>query len=114
MKILKEKEEKINNLSKNLEELNDIKDKYNILLKDKAITDNENNQLISDINSSKKLLEEISNKFEENKILLSNKENDIKHLEQKLLEKKNENENLISSNKYLNDILIETKEKVKN
>ena len=42
MKILKEKEEKINDLSKNLEELNDIKDKYNILLKDKAITDNEN------------------------------------------------------------------------
>ena len=114
MKILKEKEEKINDLSKNLEELNDIKDKYNILLKDKAITDNENNQLISDINSSKKLLEEISNKFEENKILLSNKENDIKHLEEKLLEKKKENENLISSNKYLNDILIETKEKVKN
>jgi hypothetical protein len=60
MKILKEKEEKINDLSKNLEELNDIKDKYNILLKDKAITDNENNQLISNINSSKKLLEEIS------------------------------------------------------
>ena len=109
IKIVKDQEEKIINLTKNLNELNDIKDKYNILLKDKAITDNENHQLINDINQSKILLEEISNKYEETKTTLSNKENDIKHLDEKLNEKKNENEKLTSSNKELNDLVIEYK-----
>ena len=70
-KIINEQEEKINNLITTY----NVKEEYNILLKDKAVSDTENQQLKIDINTNKLLVEEISKKFEDNKLLLSNNQN---------------------------------------
>ena len=97
--------------------INNLKNTLNIIIKeideDKKINENIMNQKYNQINELKKILNDLNNKFEKNKIIINSKK---KEKEKLMIKNESQNNNLIDENNDDSDEneIKETKEKNKN